>query len=95
MHACGGTAGWGEAIKCGTMFLGDSKIVIRYGDPEAGSAPNVGIVGLNPSEPILVTLHPRFAAIYEGWFWGRDIYVYHTYVNADGVHGGGTITVSH
>lgn len=88
---CGGTAVWGEAVRCGTTFLGPTRIVIRSNsEPDAVAASNIGIEGLTPFGRTIVTLHPRFPTVYEEWFWGGNIIVYHSRVG-----GWGTVTVSH
>jgi hypothetical protein len=80
--ACGGTAGWRQAVKCGTVFLGASRIEIENN----GHGPNVGIQGLCIGCDSVITLHPWIHTVYDTWFWGTDITLHNSFVAWNGTY---------
>jgi hypothetical protein len=76
-----GTASWRQSIRCGTVFLGSSRIVL---EDTSGLGINVGITGLCINCSSVVTLSPSGPTVWEAWFGGTFVVAYNSFVSWQG-----------
>ncbi|WP_437304377.1 hypothetical protein [Sorangium sp. So ce388] len=81
-YPCGATILPGDWVRCGTVFVGESKICITN-NTDADGVAYVDWLGQH------VGVYPRHRTCFAHWFWGVDVYVYNA--SRPGV----ALTVSH